>query len=284
MPLTRFVIPLILIITASFMGSSIWNMYMNAPWTRDAKIRAEIIQIAPKVSGQIIAIHVQDNDYVDKGALIFEIEVTDYDNKIKQAEAKLTASLATLNQARNNYDRDKDLLPNNLVSEKQVTNEQLNVEAQQAVYDQAQIDLEVARLNLTRTKIFAPESGYITNLKQRVGNYINTGQTFVALVEANSYYVLGYFSEAKIKFIQAGQSVDILPYTSEEVISGKVQSIGRAIVDQSADQSGLLPNVQSTIPWVRLGQRVPVKITIDSSILKEHRLIAGTTVTVTVKD
>lgn len=257
---------------------------MDAPWTRDAKIRAEIIQVAPKVSGQIIAIHVQDNDYVEKGALIFEIEMTDYDNKIKEAESTLMASQATLNQAKNDYSRDKDLLPNNLVSEKQVTNEQLKVEAQQATYNKAQIDLEVARLNLTRTKIFAPESGYVTNLKQRVGNYINIGQTFVALVEADSYYVLGYFSEAKIKFIEAGQSVDILPYTSEEVIQGKVQSVGRAVVDQSADQSGLLPNVQSTIPWVRLGQRVPVKIAIDRSVLKEHRLIAGTTVTVTVKD
>ncbi|UJF19277.1 HlyD family secretion protein [Vibrio sp. SS-MA-C1-2] len=284
MSLTKFIIPIILVISAIFLGHSIWNTYMSAPWTRDAKVRAEIIQVAPKVSGQIIKINVSDNDFVKKGTIIFEIEATDYENKVKEAEATLVQLEASLAQAKNNYNRDKLLLPKRLISEKQVTNEKLDVDSQQASYNEVLIDLDVAKLNLKRTKIIAPEDGYITNLQQRVGNYINVGQTFVALVEADSYYILGYFTEAKIKKIQQGQSVEIYPYTSDSALSGTVQSVGRAIVDQSSDQTGLLPNVQPTIPWVRLGQRVPVRIAIDKAVVESNRLIAGTTVSLKVQE
>ncbi|MGR5363268.1 efflux RND transporter periplasmic adaptor subunit [Vibrio mediterranei] len=256
---------------------------MNDPWTRDARVRAEISQIAPKVSGEIVAIHVMDNDYVSKGSPLFDIEDTDYVNHLNEVEAELAQAKATLKQAKNNYERNRALLPKKLVSEKQVLNEKLEVEAQQSTVAKVEADLAQAKLNLTRTKVLAPKDGFVTNLKQRVGNYINVGETFVALVEADSYYVLGYFNEAKVKHIKKGQKVMIYPYTSSDEVVGEIDSIGRAIVDQSSDQSGLIPNVQPTIPWVRLGQRVPVRISISSDVVEEIRLIAGTTVTVRVQ-
>ncbi|WP_240205761.1 MULTISPECIES: HlyD family secretion protein [Vibrio] len=281
--MVRFILPMVLIVTAAFMGNEVWSLYMNDPWTRDARVRAEISQIAPKVSGEIVAIHVMDNDYVSKGSPLFDIEETDYVNHLNEIEAELAQAKATLKQAKNNYERNRSLLPKKLVSEKQVLNEKLEVEAQQSTVAKVEADLAQAKLNLTRTKVLAPKDGFVTNLKQRVGNYINVGETFVALVEADSYYVLGYFNEAKVKHIKEGQKVMIYPYTSSDEVVGEIDSIGRAIVDQSSDQSGLIPNVQPTIPWVRLGQRVPVRISISSDVVEEVRLIAGTTVTVRVQ-
>ncbi len=121
--MVRFILPMVLIVTAAFMGNEVWSLYMNDPWTRDARVRAEISQIAPKVSGEIVAIHVMDNDYVSKGSPLFDIEETDYVNHLNEIEAELAQAKATLKQAKNNYERNRSLLPKKLVSEKQVLNE-----------------------------------------------------------------------------------------------------------------------------------------------------------------
>lgn len=282
MRLFRYLTPIILIVCAVILGTQTWDAYMNTPWTRDAKIRAEIIQISPKVSGEIIKIHVKDNQFVNKGDVLFEIDQSNYIANLNNAKANLKKNEYVLEQAINTYSRDKNL-PKNLISVQQLINEKLQVSLNRAGVEQAKSDLSLAEINLARTIVMVPADGYITNLNQRVGNYINTGSTFVALVESSTYYVLGYFTEAKIPFINEGDSALIRPFTSNEELSAKVESIGRAIVDQSADQSGLLPNVQPTVPWVRLGQRVPVRFKINKDIVKSHRLIAGTTVTVEIR-
>ncbi|UJF16991.1 HlyD family secretion protein [Vibrio sp. SS-MA-C1-2] len=279
----RLITPILLIISAFLMGSSAWNIYMNKPWTRNAKIHSEIIKIAPKVSGEIVNIHVHDNQKVKKGDLLFTIEASDYQHNVDELTANVNKLNFQLKQNQSTYQRDYKLLTGHLVPEEQVTNEGYVVQASKAALNNAKAELSMANLNLSRTKIYAPADGYITNLNQRIGNYINVGETFVALVEKNTFYAMGYFSEAKIKNIHQGDVARVTLFSSDQNIIGSVQSIGRAIEDQSADLSGLVPDVEPTVPWVRVGQRVPVRIKFTSEEIANHRLISGTTASINIE-
>ncbi len=161
--------------------------------------------------------------------------------------------------------------------------EKLAVAANKAALEQAKSSLAKAELDLSRTKVVAPQDGYVTNLNQRQGNYINKGETFVALVESDTYYILAYFTETKVKGLVEGAKANIRPFSSDKTFVGKIEGIGRAIIDQSADNSGLISNVNPTVPWVRLAQRVPVRISIPKEVLESERLIAGTTVSVDIQ-
>ncbi|MFS1983016.1 efflux RND transporter periplasmic adaptor subunit [Vibrio breoganii] len=233
--------------------------------------------------GEIASINVKDNQYVKAGDLLFVIDEADYKNDLSQAQFEMMKAEAELKQSQSVYRRDSKLLPRKLISQEQVVGEKLQVEADKAEYEQSKTKLAKAKLNLSRTQIFAPTDGYVTNLKQREGNYINEGETFVALVESDTYYVLAYFTEAKIKGIKEGATAVVHSFTSDNKFTGKVEGVGRAITDQSADNSGLISNVDPTVPWVRLAQRVPVRISIPKDVISNERLIAGTTVSVDIE-
>ncbi|GAL35842.1 putative membrane protein [Vibrio maritimus] len=239
----RVLLPTILVIAAGVTCYSSWTAYTETLWTRDAKIHVEIAEIAPKVSGEIISIAVADNQFVNAGDLLFVIDDSDYKNNLSQAKFAMLKAKAELDKSKNVYRRDSKLLSKKLVSDEQVISEKLDVAANQAQYEQAQSNLAKAGLDLSRTKVYAPQDGYVTNLKQRVGNFINTGETFVALVESNTYYVLAYFTETKVKALQEGALVTVTPFSSNKTFTGTVEGIGRAIIDQSADNSGLISNV-----------------------------------------
>ncbi|GEA61075.1 efflux RND transporter periplasmic adaptor subunit [Vibrio comitans] len=278
----RVLLPAVLVAGAGVTCYSSWVAYTESLWTRDAKIHVEIAEISPKVSGEIVSINVQDNQYVKAGELLFVIDEADYKNDLSEAKFEMLKASAELKQSQSVYRRDSKLLPRKLISQEQVVGEKLDVEANKAEYEQSKTKLARAELNLSRTKVFAPKDGYVTNLKQREGNYINEGETFVALVESDTYYVLAYFTEAKIKGIKKGATAVVHSFTSDSEFVGTVEGVGRAITDQSADNSGLISDVDPTVPWVRLAQRVPVRISIPKDVIGSERLIAGTTVSVDI--
>lgn len=280
--LINILIPLTLVLLAFYLSSNAWKIYMNGTWTRDGRVMSEIVKVTPQVSGKIVKIYIKDNQEVKKGELLLEIDPQNYLNNLNQAKANLKKSESLLNQAKNIASRDVKL-SKRLISEEQVTSDVLSVKQRKAELDYAKVQVSQAKLDYKRTKIFAQADGFITNLNLREGNYASKGQSLATLIEKKTFYVIGYFEETKIPNLHKEDKVKISSFSQDKIYYGKIEGIGRGIVNQSSDNTGLLPNVQPTIPWVRLAQRVPVRIKITDK-LDDLNLISGTTVTIEVID
>ncbi|NMC23354.1 MAG: HlyD family secretion protein, partial [Serratia sp.] len=256
-------------------GWWMWNYYMQSPWTRDGKVRAEIVDITPEVSGRIIDINIHDNQFVKSGDPLFSLDPVPFKIAVNNAEAELAKAAADLAKANQEAARRRGL-GTNVISAESLDESNISARAMQAAYQAAQSSLEQAQWNLSKTNIVAPTDGYITNLQTRKGNYATTGTPLVGLVDIHSFYVLGYFEETKLKNIREGALADITLFNGNIPLKGQVESIGRAIYDQSQDASDdLLMNVKPNVPWVRLAQRVPVRIKLQ--VVPEHTvLVAGT--------
>ncbi|CAI2070217.1 Inner membrane protein yibH [Serratia fonticola] len=262
-------------------GWWLWNYYMQSPWTRDGKVRAELVNITPEVSGRLEKILVHDNQFVTAGSLIFSIDPVPYQIALDNAEAALAKAQADMAKADHEAARRRSL-PRNVISSEDLDESNLAAASMKASYKAAQANLEQAKWNLSKTRIYAPTDGYITNLQARVGNYATAGTPLVALVDTHSFYVLGYFEETKLRHIREGRKADIVLYNGNIRLQGVVESIGRAIYDQSADSSSdLLMDVKPNVPWVRLAQRVPVRIKLIN-IPADLTLVAGTTCTISI--
>ncbi|UAN65309.1 HlyD family secretion protein [Serratia sp. JSRIV006] len=262
-------------------GWWLWNYYMQSPWTRDGKVRAELVNITPEVSGRLEKILVHDNQLVTAGSLIFSIDPVPYQIALDNAEAALAKAQADMAKADHEASRRRSL-PRNVISSEDLDESNLAAASMKASYKAAQANLEQAKWNLSKTRIYAPTDGYITNLQARVGNYATAGTPLVALVDTHSFYVLGYFEETKLRHIREGRKADIVLYNGNIRLQGVVESIGRAIYDQSADSSSdLLMDVKPNVPWVRLAQRVPVRIKLID-IPADLTLVAGTTCTISI--
>lgn len=262
-------------------GWWLWNYYMQSPWTRDGKVRAELVNITPEVSGRLEKILVHDNQFVTAGSLIFSIDPVPYQIALDNAEAALAKAQADMAKADHEAARRRSL-PRNVISSEDLDESNLAAASMKASYKAAQANLEQAKWNLSKTRIYAPTDGYITNLQARVGNYATAGTPLVALVDTHSFYVLGYFEETKLRHIREGRKADIVLYNGNIRLQGVVESIGRAIYDQSADSnSDLLMDVKPNVPWVRLAQRVPVRIKLID-IPADLTLVAGTTCTISI--
>ncbi|ATM78663.1 MULTISPECIES: efflux RND transporter periplasmic adaptor subunit [Serratia] len=262
-------------------GWWLWNYYMQSPWTRDGKVRAELVNITPEVSGRLEKILVHDNQFVTAGSLIFNIDPVPYQIALDNAEAALAKAQADMAKADHEAARRRSL-PRNVISSEDLDESNLAAASMKASYKAAQANLEQAKWNLSKTRIYAPTDGYITNLQARVGNYATAGTPLVALVDTHSFYVLGYFEETKLRHIREGRKADIVLYNGNIRLQGVVESIGRAIYDQSADSSSdLLMDVKPNVPWVRLAQRVPVRIKLID-IPADLTLVAGTTCTISI--
>lgn len=262
-------------------GWWLWNYYMQSPWTRDGKVRAELVNITPEVSGRLEKILVHDNQFVTAGSLIFSIDPVPYQIALDNAEAALAKAQADMAKADHEASRRRSL-PRNVISSEDLDESNLAAASMKASYKAAQANLEQAKWNLSKTRIYAPTDGYITNLQARAGNYATAGTPLVALVDTHSFYVLGYFEETKLRHIREGRKADIVLYNGNIRLQGVVESIGRAIYDQSADSSSdLLMDVKPNVPWVRLAQRVPVRIKLID-IPADLTLVAGTTCTISI--
>ncbi|NMP28790.1 HlyD family secretion protein [Rahnella sp. SAP-1] len=262
-------------------GWWMWNYYMQSPWTRDGKVRAELVNITPEVSGRITDIAVHDNQYVKNGEVLFNLDPEPFKIAVDNAQASVDKAAADLDKANHEAQR-RRALGRNVISSESLDQANLEARSMQAAFEAAKANLNQARWNLSKTAIVAPTDGYITNLQARKGNYATTGTPLVALIDAHSFYVLGYFEETKLKHINIGSQADIILYNGNVPLKGQVESIGRAIYDQSVETSGgLLLDVKPNVPWVRLAQRVPVRISLDH-IPQNLVLVAGTSCTIAI--
>ena len=322
--LLRFVVTFVVVLVAVIVAHALWKHYMYSPWTRDGRVRAEIVRIAPDVTGLVTQVNVIDNQTVKKGDLLFVIDRARYQDAVDLARANLAAAQAAAHaaaanidaatagaaQSKSNFDmyaaqssRREQL--NDVVSAEdranaqsaataaragfnraQASREQASAGQQQAqaAVTQAQVALASAQLNLDRTEVRAPVDGYVTNLSVRVGDYASVGVPRLALIDSHSYWVYGYFEETKLPQVHVGDSVDIRLMSGGVRLKGTVESIARGITDAAAPVgTDLLANVNPTFNWVRLAQRVPVRVRIDTEHMPAGTVLAaGMTATLIV--
>lgn len=258
----------------------LWDHYELAPWTRDGRVRANVVQIAPDVSGLVTEVAVQDNQRVHAGQLLFEVDQARYTLALRQAEAAVASQKVALAQAKREDARNVSL--DNLISQEVREQTRTKVEQANAALAQAQVTLDTARLNLERARIVAPSDAFVTNLDLRKGSYASVGHPAMALVDSQSFYVEGYFEETKLARIHVGDRVKVTPMGVGKPLAGTVESIVAGIADRDrATSANLLPTVNPTFNWVRLAQRVPVRVKLDP-MPDDVKLVAGQTVTVEV--
>lgn len=276
-----FVATAVILIVAILIGRTLWVHYMDEPWTRDGRVRAEIVNVAPDVSGAVVELPVRDNQFVKQGDLVMQIDPSHFRIAVEQAQAAVAARRAELQMRRADAARRADL-DALVVSKESRENSAQTASSAEAQYQQALAALDAAKLNLERTRVVAPVDGYVTNLQVFKGDYASTGQAKLAIVDSHSFWVYGYFEETKLPRVKIGAKAE-MRLMSGGVLKGHVESISRGIYDRDNPQSrDLVADVNPTFNWVRLAQRVPVRIHIDE-VPKDLVLSAGTTCTVIVE-
>jgi len=239
------------------------------------------VMVAPDVAGAVIDIRVKDNQEVKLGDVLFTIDPARYRLALAAAEAALAGAKSVLDQRKEEQDR-REHLSSASISAEALNQARSAALAAQANYDQAVAALGVAKLNLVRTEVRAPVNGHVTNLLVDRGDYATAGHAMVAVVDSDSYYVAGYFEETKLRSIKIGDPASIRLLGFSAPLQGHVQSVARAITDRdNAIGNDLIANVNPTFSWVRLAQRIPVRIAIDR-IPDGITLSAGMTATVVV--
>lgn len=278
--LGRVVLTLLVVTLATVL---VWQMvmyYMFAPWTRDGHIRADVIQIAPEVSGLIQQVEVRDNQVVKRGDVLFTIDQDRFHLALRQAQATLAERKETLAQAQREARRNRGL--GNLVAAEQLEESQSRQARAESALAQAQVAVDAAQLNLDRSVVRSPVDGYLNDRAPRAHEFVSAGRPVLSVVDSDSYHVDGYFEETKLAGIHIGQAVDIRVLGDNTRLSGRVQSIAAGIEDRDRSSgANLLPNVNPAFSWVRLAQRIPVRIAFDE-VPADFRMIAGRTATVSI--
>jgi RND family efflux transporter MFP subunit len=279
--LRRFSLTGVVVLVALWTGYKLWDYYMNEPWTRDGHVRADVVPVAPDVSGFVTDVLVRDNQQVQRGDVLFRIDRARYDIALKQAEAVLLGRRAMLDEANADLKRYSALTPGLVVSTQRMDQVTATQGSAQAAFDQAVADLGLAKLNLERSEVRAAVNGVVTNMELRPGTYITTGKGVMALLDSDTLRVEGYFEETKLPRIHLGDAVNVRLLGSGHPLRGRVESVAAGIEDRDRSAGAtLLANVNPTFNWVRLAQRVPVRIALDRDGASE--LVAGATATVEV--
>lgn len=280
--LLQVIITLLVVLIAVLLARTLWDRYMNTPWTRDGRVRADVISVAADVSGIVVAVPVADNGYVHKGDLLMKIDPARYVLALAQAEAQVTERRVGLTTKQRDAAR-RAKLDGDVISNENRENSSADASAAQALYQAALAARDSAKLNLERTEVRATVDGWITNLNVHAGDFAQAGSPKLAVIDANSFWVYGYFEENKLPLMKVGDAVDMRLLGSEQIINGHVDSISRGITDRdNALGTYGLANVNPSFNWVRLAQRVPVRIHIDK-VPDGITLAAGMTCTVIVK-
>jgi RND family efflux transporter MFP subunit len=258
-----------------------WNAYMGAPWTRDGTVRAYVVTMAVEVSWYIVELPVADNQFVHKGDLLMVIDPTNYKIAVSLAEAAVQRAQANAQNAEREAKRRQQLSSLAATVEEKQTFASTAV-ATQAQLQQAQANLDQARVNLERTEIRSPVNGYVTNLLAQLGDYANVGMNEISVVDADSFWVDGYFEETNLEPIRVGEPASIKLMGYSQIVRGHVDSIARGINVANAQPNGQgLANVNPIFTWVRLAQRIPVRVHIDE-VPEGVVLSAGMTATVQI--
>ncbi|CAM4238519.1 efflux RND transporter periplasmic adaptor subunit [Bordetella muralis] len=278
--LGKFFVTAVTVCVAVYAGWQLWVHYEMDPWTRDGRVKAYVVQVAPDVSGLVTAVPVHDNQDIKKGDVLFEIDRARFQLALNQAEAALRSQQVARDQAARDVKRNRSL--GSLVSTEDVEQSQAKLQQAEAALAEAHVQLDTAKLNLDRSRVVSMVDGRVTNLDLRVGSYVTAGRGVMAMVDANSFYVEGYFEETKLVHIREGDAATVTLMGESRQIQGHVESISMGIADRDRSTSAnLLPNVNPNFNWVRLAQRIPVRIHIDQ-VPEGVRLVAGQTATVEV--
>ncbi len=277
---SRYALTLCAVAAATLLAFMMWKHYAQTPWTRDGRVRADVVQIAPDVSGPVIRVAVRDNQWVNRGDVLYAIDPHWLTLAVASAQAEVESRRHEMVMRQDAARRRAQIKAAISSEDLQQTGSAANVAV--ANYHGALAALELAELNLSHATVRAPVSGYITHLRLRPGDYATAGETKVAIVDAHSFWVVGYFEETKLRHIRVGDTAHIVLMGYDPVIAGHVESIGHGIGDNNDETGGLgLPDVEPTFSWVRLAQRVPVRIHIDA-LPKGVELVAGLSASVEV--
>ena len=283
--IVRYLITLGAVVIAGLVLASMFREYLFQPWTRDGHVRAQIIKITPRVSGPIVELPVHDNQRVAKGDLLFRIDPRTYTLAVEQAEAKLkqaqASELVKADQAKRG--RDLSRKDKGAISEQALVRKENDLLVALADVDVAEASLHAAKLDLEFTEVRAPVDGYVTNLLLRYGSQTVANQPALALIDTNSFWVHGYFKETQIKNIRPDNKVIVKLMTWPDVaLEGVVESMGWGIAQQDgAPAADLLPAINPSFDWIRLAQRIPVRIRL-AKVPEEVELRVGTTASVFV--
>jgi multidrug resistance efflux pump len=279
--LGRFAVTAIAVGIAAIIGWQLWIYYLEAPWTRDGRVRADVVQLAADVSGLVSDVLVHDNQVVKKGDVLFRIDPARFQIALRDAQANVDSKLAASQEAERETARYNRLNALSVSEEQQQQRGAAATEAT-AAYQQALASRDAAALNLARSQVRAPVNGFVTNFDMRPGDYVDAGKPLFALIDSDSFHVDGYFEETKLPRIKTGDPARVSLVGERSTIEGHVESIAGGIADRERQGSAdLLANVNPTFSWVRLAQRVPVRIALDH-VPPDVRLVTGRTATVVV--
>jgi multidrug resistance efflux pump len=260
--LIRFLVTLAVVAAAAFVVIQIWTVYILAPWTRDGRVFAQSIVVAPEVSGTVIAVPLTDNELVQKGAVLFQIDPQRFQIAVAQAQAQLDAARLQLKERQQDVARRRGLA--GLISQEDVENTGIASDVAAANVTAAQAAVDLAKYDLARTTLTAPVTGIVTHLRLQVGDYATAGQPYIALIDTHSFQVIAYFEETKLAHVHEGDQASIRLMGFPERLSGHVASIGRGIDNQNDQVNDRgLPDINPVFDWVRLAQRIPVDVSID---------------------
>ena len=279
----RVSVTLAVVAIAVVIGWKLWDVYMYEPWTRDARVRATIVNLAPDVSGLISSLNVVDNQSVKKGDVLFVIDRDRFQAAVAQAKALVENKRANLRLANDNARRNEQLAraDSSAITQVEIETTQATAAVAAAELAQAEAALTTANINLQRTEVRSPVNGFVANLTASVGDYATTGTPVLAIIDSDSFYVYAYFMETKLPAVRDGDRAQVQLMAGNVVLEGRVQGVSRGIAETGVDTVGLLANINPNFTWVRLAQRVPVRIALGT-IPPDVRLTAGLTATVTI--
>jgi RND family efflux transporter MFP subunit len=281
--MSRRLATLAIFLVAVLVSIMAWGEYVTAPWTRDGSVRVQVASVAPQVSGQITQLRVTDNQFVHKGDILYQIEPFDFDVTLRTSKALLEQREADMHVKQLQSERRQRLSDLATTPEERQVFEGSAIQAKAAV-DAARQQVAQADINLKRTEVRSPVNGYVTNLLLRVGDYAPVGVSNISIVDTDSFWVDGYFDETKLARVCVGDRAEAKLIGYSTPITGYVTTITRGVsVSNAATGAQGLPNVDPVYTWVRLAQRVPVRIAIDK-VPPGMTLVSGATATVTIRD
>ena len=269
-------------LVAILIAVATWQHYVTAPWTRNGSVRVQVANVAPQVSGKIVELRVADNQFVHKGDVLYVIDPFDFEVAVRVGKALVDQRAADSEVKQALYVRRQHLSDLATTPEEQQIYAGNAVQAK-AAYEAAAHQLAQAELNLKRTNVVSPVDGYVTNLLLRVGNYAVTGVSNISVIDSDSFWIDGYFEETKMAHVCVGDIAEAQLVGYAKPILGHVKTVTRGIsVSNAAAGAQGLPSVDPIYTWVRLAQRVPVRVAIDT-VPPEVPLVSGMTATVTIR-
>ena len=276
----RWAITTGVLVVAVLLAFLLWHRYEKEPWTRDGHVRVDVVRVAPDVGGLITSVAVHDNELVHRGQLLFVVDLPRYEDALHEVDAQIASAEATLRQAVRVEKRDVAL--GDLVAVESREEDQARVETARAAVNQLIAERKTATLNIERTSVYASVDGVVNNLDLHPGDFIAAGQQALAITDLESLRVEAYMEETKLDHIRVGDRARIRLMGMPGELQGHVISLSSGIADdQVTNTSNQLRQVNPTFTWVRLAQRIPIRIHVDR-MPAGTQLIAGRTATVMI--